>query len=285
MTKLMKWRLFVLTGIVLTVPAISFGWPGHEWARWKEVTTWKRPDLSTGQEGRAELVPLLGETGTSAGRIDSVEKWQRRRAQLAETITAILGSPEDLRPPEVEAEVLGEQVLTDHVRRHLRIRSEEDDWIPAYLLLPRPLPEGPLPTMICLHQTVAWGKREPCGMEGDRELAFALELVRQGYACLAPDAIGFGERIPAGTQPYHDSLDFYRKHPHWSFMGKMIWDVARVVDFLETQPFFDARRIGCIGHSHGAYGTWFAVAYEPRLTAAIASCGFTTFRHDPNPER
>jgi hypothetical protein len=68
-------------------------------------------------------------------------------------------------------------------------------------------------------------------------------------------------------------------------MGKMIWDVGRVIDYLETLPFVDPKKIGCIGHSHGAYGTLFAAAFEPRISTAVASCGFTTFRNDPNPER
>jgi dienelactone hydrolase len=65
----------------------------------------------------------------------------------------------------------------------------------------------------------------------------------------------------------------------------MNWDLSRLVDFLETLPFVDTHRIGSIGHSHGAYGTHFGIAFEPRISAAIASCGFTTFRRDPAPNR
>src|SRR5207245_7580000 len=60
---------------------------------------------------------------------------------------------------------------------------------------------------------------------------------------------------------------------------------GRVVDYLESLPFVDPHRIGSIGHSHGAYGTLFAAAFEPRIAVSVASCGFTTFRSDPNPER
>ena len=116
-------------------------------------------------------------------------------------------------------EVLGEEKLDDHLRRHIRIRSEPDDWIPAYLLLPKDSLGTPGPAMICLHQTVAQGKEEPCGIKGEPDLAFALQLVRRGYVCIAPDVIGFGERIPRGAQPYHDSIAFYRRHRRWSFMG------------------------------------------------------------------
>ena len=185
----------------------------------------------------------------------------------------------------MEVVELGTENQEGYTRRHLKIRSESDDWIPAYLLVPKQPAATRVPAMLCLHQTVAQGKDEPCGIRGDPELAFAVELVRRSYVCLAPDVIGFGERIPAGQQPYHDSIAFYRKHPGWAFLGKMIWDIGRLVDYLETLPEVDPQRIGSIGHSHGAYGTLFAAAFEPRVSVAIASCGFTTFRADPNPER
>ena len=130
----------------------------------------------------------------------------------------------------MEVRELGSEELEGYTRRHIQIRSEPEDWIPAYLLVPKQLAAPRVPAMLCLHQTVAQGKEEPCGIKGDPELAFAVELVKRGYVCLAPDAIGFGERIPAGKQPYHDSAAFYRKHPGWSFMGKMVWDTGRAID-------------------------------------------------------
>ncbi len=68
-------------------------------------------------------------------------------------------------------------------------------------------------------------------------------------------------------------------------MGKMVWDVSRAIDYLESLPGVDKDRIGCIGHSHGAYGTIFAMALDERLKVGVASCGFTTFRTDPRFER
>jgi len=260
-------------------------WEGHDWNRWREVTTWQKPPLTTEQQGRVDLVPLLGPNGSATDPSVRLPEWGLRRDGIQSTISAILGSPTGLTKPPVEVVDLGTENLDGYTRRHLKIRAEADDWIPAYLLVPKSLPAARVPAMLCLHQTVAQGKDEPCGIRGSPEMAFAVELVRRGFVCLAPDVIGFGERIPAGKQPYHDSLTFYRRHPGWSFFGKMIWDVGRMIDFLETVPQVDAKRIGSIGHSHGAYGTLFATAFEPRIAAAVASCGFTTFRADPHPNR
>jgi dienelactone hydrolase len=280
-------RLFA--AIPLLFPPAVQAWPGHSFDEWKAISTWIKPEIKTDQAGRTDLAPLLA--SGSGGHIDEIRGWESKRAEYSECITKILGSPSgNLKPPQPEAELLGEEQLDDHIRRHIRIRSELDDWITAYLLIPNGVSqkqsgERRRAAMICVHQTVAQGKEEPCGIKGDPQLAFALQLVRRGFVCIAPDMIGFGERIPPGTAPYHDSAAFYRKHPNWSFMGKMIWDMSRVVDYLRTLSFVDPLQIGSIGHSHGAYTTLFAAAFEPRISLAIASCGFTTFRSDPEPDR
>lgn len=277
-----RWAGGVFAALMLSHPISLRAWEGHDWKPWREVTTWRKPELRTDQAGRSNLVSLLGE---KPNQITSIAGWEKKRKRVRDTIQQILGASAEMKPPPVEILDLGVEELDGYARRHIRIKTETDDWIPAYLLVPMKLAAPRLPAMICLHQTVAQGKEEPGGMKGDPELAFAVELVKRGYVCLAPDVIGFGERITPGKQPYDDSAAFYRKHPGWSFMGKMIWDVGRVIDYLESLPFVDAKRIGSIGHSHGAYGTLFATAFEPRISAAVASCGFTTFRSDPNPER
>lgn len=278
-------RTRCIVGMValIGIATIADAWPGHRFEDWQQIATWKRVEHKTDQAGRADLASLRGQ-------IDGIRGWETKRTQYAECIAQMLGKPSgDLKPGAPRAEVLGEEILSDHIRRHIRILSEPDDWITAYLLLPKELNtkggDERRPAMICVHQTVAQGKDEPCGIKGDPQLAFALQLVRRGFVCIAPDMIGFGERIPAGSAPYHDSAAFYRKHPGWSFMGKMVWDMSRVVDYLRTLPFVDPLQIGSIGHSHGGYTTLFAAAFEPRISLAIASCGFTTFRGDPQPDR
>jgi dienelactone hydrolase len=53
----------------------------------------------------------------------------------------------------------------------------------------------------------------------------------------------------------------------------MIFDAQRCVDFLESLPFVDAGRIGCIGHSLGAKEVLFAMAFEPRYRAGVFNEG------------
>jgi dienelactone hydrolase len=231
------------------------------------------------------LLPLLRANFDTARDFTSVWQWKRKRAHVIGVLKKFIGKPGRIVVPRPAAEELGREDLGSYERIHLHIAGEPGDPIPAYFLRPKKLPATKLPVMIVLHQTQAPGKQEACGMTGNPDMAFAKELVERGIPCIAPDAIGFGERIPEGGQPYDGALDLFRGHPQWSFFGKMNWDVARVIDYLETLPEVDRKRIGVIGHSHGAYGAIMAAVFEPRIRLVVASCGFTALRADPSPNR
>jgi predicted peptidase len=52
----------------------------------------------------------------------------------------------------------------------------------------------------------------------------------------------------------------------------------RAVNYLETRPEVDARRIGLMGISGGGTITTFGAALEPRIAAALVSGYLNTFR-------
>jgi dienelactone hydrolase len=269
----------LLAGACIALPAQA--WEGFSWEKWQSDTGVTRPTIDSPQAGHSDLLPLLEDSTP----ITTPAQWEAKRKGIMERLAVIFGTPSSDVKPEPEAEVLGTEDLGSYDRVHVRIASEPDDTIPAYILRPKQRPDGRQPVMIVLHQTQAPGKQEACGMTGDPEMAFAKELAERGVLCIVPDAIGFGERIREGGRPYDGAHKFYEKHPQWSFFGKMLWDVGRIIDYLETLPEVDASRIGVIGHSHGAYGSITAAVFEPRIALAVASCGFNTLRADPDPNR
>lgn len=280
-------RFSCLLGAValLAVALPATGWPGFDWDAWQALTEASPPEIESPQAGLPDLMPLLKNAPEDPRSFPALALWRKKQAQISSVLSQMLGMADGLQREFEPAEVLGEEVTEAYRRQHLRIPGEQGDPIPAYLLLPKRPVARPTPAMIVLHQTQAAGKDEAAGLAGDPEMAFADELAKRGYICIVPDAIGFGERIPEGGQPYDGAMDFYEKHPAWSFFGKMAWDTARVVDYLAGRGDVDAERIGVIGHSHGAYGAIMAAAREPRIAVTVASCGFTTLRADPNPER
>jgi len=267
----------------------SLSWEGHDWSEWKQITHAEKPNIESPQAGQPELVPLMRSAGPDSPLIDSIQGWEAKRDRILTTLRQLIGDPPgELKPPTPSANLVDEKDMGSYVRKHIRIAAGDEDEIPAYLLIPKNH-DSRAQTMIVIHQTVAQGKDEPCGIEdkakADPDMQFAVELVNKGFICLAPDMIGFGERIPAGSQPYSTARDFYRKYPNWSFFGKMVWDVQRIVDYLLTLPEVDPYAIGIMGHSHGGYSSIITAAFEPRISAVIASCAFTTLRADPEPNR
>ncbi len=54
---------------------------------------------------------------------------------------------------------------------------------------------------------------------------------------------------------------------------------------MQQLPDVDSSRIGCLGHSHGGYGTLFAMLADQRIKAGVISCGMDLLRDDSAPDR
>ena len=259
------------------LPKSEFDYVDWSWTRWRDMTSSTRPTLATAQTGRAELVDLLNPAGAA-----SPPPWADRRRAIRETMDAFLGEPPRAVVP-LASETLEETVESTYVRRRVRFRAGTGEWIPAYLLVPKAATRNHrTPAVLCPHQTTQEGKREPAGLAGNPEQATARHLVERGFVTLTWDAICFGERHDPASGHYGDAIPFYRAHPRWSLLGKMIADVSRAIDYVSALDEVDPSRIGCAGHSHGGITTIFGMALDDRLAAGASNCGFDTFRIDGN---
>jgi dienelactone hydrolase len=223
------------------------------------------------EPGEAVLLDPLVPAGSDRGA------WAQRRAEIATRWEAVLGPDTGEVPLEPERGLVARNDAYTTFR--LSYAAAHGDRVPALLLVP---PGTGLPAVLALHQTVAQGKYEPVGIEGDPELAYADELARRGYVVLAPDEFVAGER-PAG-RAYH-SADFDARFPEWSGAGKMLHDHRQAISMLASLPEVDARRLGAIGHSLGGINSGWLLGADERLRAAVVSCGFCTFAGDPRPLR
>lgn len=258
-------------------PKSEYDYVDWRWERWRQITRASRPRISTEQTGKAELTDLLIRSGR---KVTTPDEWQTQREAIRGVLQIFLGAPPKTTPP-LEVKVIAETARGNHTLRKLVYQTEPGEFVPAYLLVPKSLPAR-APAIICPHQTTQAGKREPAGLAGNPQLHTALHLVERGYVTFTYDAFCFGERHDAASGHYGDAIPFYRKHPRWSLLGKMIWDLQRALDYLQTLDFVDSSRIGSIGHSHGGYTTLFAMAFDERITAGVSNCGFDTFRIDGN---
>ncbi len=173
---------------------------------------------------------------------------------------------------------------------HVSFQSEPDDRVTAWLLMPEGREKTRGPAVICPHSTTQGaGKDRIAGFAGakpgdppdppDTSRAYGLELARWGYVTLSIDLLCDGERVPGGLPPYNTQR-FYERHPEWSAMGKIVWDVMRSIDFLESLDYVDPARIGCVGHSLGGQSTLFSTAFDQRIAAAVTNGGTLSWVRD-----
>jgi dienelactone hydrolase len=142
-----------------------------------------------------------------------------------------------------------------------------------------PTIKSPAPAVIWLHPySYPNGYNEGYGVQGTTVYH---RLAQQGYVVLAYDQCGFGLRLLEGR-------DFYRNHPHWSRLGRMVHDVRTAVDFLtdgrghakSAMPPIDPKQIYVLGYSVGGMVGLYATAFDERIAGVACFSGFTPLRTD-----
>jgi len=178
-----------------------------------------------------------------------------------------------------------QRTLTFNVTRHSRVR--------AVMLVPRG--PGPFPAALLLHDH---GSKFDIGKEklvrpwyDDTRLASAQawsdrffggrfigdDLVARGYAVLAVDTLGWGDRSGL-TYEAQQALASNLFNLGSSLSGLMAAEDARAAAFLATLPEVDPRRIAAVGFSMGGYRAWQVSALSRHIAAAASICWMTTLK-------
>ncbi|MBN2311065.1 MAG: acetylxylan esterase [Candidatus Hydrogenedentes bacterium] len=198
--------------------------------------------------------------------------WEPHAAQLRHQIAGILGFPAEKGPLDAETHrtIDGGAYTIEPVT----FASEPGSRVTALLYLPRPL-DGPVPGIL-----VAAG-------HGGSKSALSCQYTGQlysllGFACLVLDTIGEEERHverKMGTRA-HDMYHFKTSEERRAFvrtelkrlvLGKIIWDLVRGLDYLESRPEIDPARLGAIGNSLGGATGGCVAVLDARVRAAIVS--------------
>lgn len=185
---------------------------------------------------------------------------------------AFLGEiPRDRGP--LEAQVLETEEITKLTRRHVRYRIEDGVYTEGYLLTPWDLPADgsrKAPAVVVFHQTVDSHAKQPAGIDPQRPgLHIGVHLAERGYVAFCPRCYIFDE----GADYAGNVAKMKARHPAWKGMTRMLFDAVRAADYLESLPYVDPKRIGCIGHSLGAKEVLYAAAFDERYRAAVSSEG------------
>ena len=232
----------------------------------------------TAESGVAELLkrtPALHFSGTSK------EDWRRWRIAFRRKIMQNLG----LRPEPVplEVEVVERTQMQGYTREKILFNPDAFSTIPAYVLIPDDASaNNPRPAVLCAHGHGV-GKDSMVGLvEGDYQKELAVVLARQGFITIAPDWRGFGERKDRDEwvrRPGRDGCNVaYLALGYFGFqlLNLDICDAQRCLDYLQSRPDVDGKRLGCIGCSFGGTMTTYAAALDRRIKASVIVCYLST---------
>jgi len=214
--------------------------------------------------------------------VNSLSGWPNARSQIEATVLSVMGPIASKDRVELQTKTVDELSFPGYVRRRVNYFVDEWDRVSAWLFVPERKDE--MPAIVCCHSAAPQGKDETAGLEGEPLMALAQHYAELGYVTLAPDCITAGDRISTGLAPY-DTKSFYKDYPKMSAMGKMLSDHMYAVDVLCEVKRVDSARIGVVGHGMGAANALFLAAFDERIQTCVASCGFTRFSADKNPER
>jgi dienelactone hydrolase len=216
------------------------------------------------------------------------ESWQRKlHAKLVELVGGFPRDRAPLRPATLEV-----RDFPGYRREKVVFDSRRGVSVLAYILIPSGA-RSPLPSMICVPghgrgvddivgiDEQGRDRTDKSGYQHD----FAIQVAEAGMVAVAIEPMGFGcrrDRATAAKGPLGRSSC----NPvaggalllGQTMIGWRVYDVMRTIDYLETRPEFDARRIGCMGISGGGTCTVFSAAIEPRIRVALVSGYLNTFR-------
>ena len=191
---------------------------------------------------------------------------------------------------ELKSVVLCSKDKGTHTLQLVEYNVEENERIRAYLLLPKGL-KSKNPAILASHQHADeffLGKSEPAGLSKNAMYHYGLDLCLEGYVVLCPDHLGFEERRPPEYERLENpqlESENYERFLFCSYVlhgstlqAKYLSDLCAGVDFLESLSYVDVGKIGAIGHSLGGQETLWLSWLEPRIKAAVSSCGFSQIR-------
>jgi dienelactone hydrolase len=157
--------------------------------------------------------------------------------------------------------------------------SQPNHHVTANLYLP--YRSGPMPGVI-----VASGHSRTA-KTADYNQRFGIMLARHGMAALCYDPIGQGERSQALEPDGKPQWEVTTREHLLMGTGSIltgrntatyrIWDAMRALDYLESRPEIDSKRLGMTGCSGGGTLTSYVMALDERIACAAPACYLTTF--------
>ena len=242
--------------------------------------------------------------------IRNFKKW--KKAARAKVLECMMTPPKAAAAWDME--VLGEEQRDGYKAQKIAFNINAYSRITAYLLIPDG-GDGKFPAVVALHDHgahlfigkekmirpffIASEEQDADGKISEKKKASNQEvlddadawvnqlyegqyvgdyLAKHGYVVLSIDAPMWGER---GRKEGVDRNKYDLIAGNMMMLGRdlsafMTYDDMASTEFLASLPMVDAKRIGCVGCSMGAYRSWMLSALSDRIKVGASICWMIT---------
>lgn len=218
---------------------------------------------------------LAGRTGT----VRSVDAWRTRRTEILELFREHVYGRSPGKPAKLRFDVVEDNPRAldgAAALRRIAVISEQsgrEHRFELIVFLPNAR-TGPAPVFLLLNN------RPPTNTDPTRKVKSGFwpveEIIALGYGIaalqvsdLAPDD---KDRFLEGAiRLFEGNATGARVANAWGALAAWAWGATRAMDYFETEPRVDARRVALVGHSRGGKAALWAGAEDERFALVISN--------------
>ncbi|MCE9534243.1 MAG: prolyl oligopeptidase family serine peptidase [Planctomycetes bacterium] len=203
-------------------------------------------------------------------------EWEKAKPELRRQLHEMLGLYPMPPKTDLKTVISGKVETPKYTVEKLSFQSFPNLHVIAHLYLPKPLPKEKVPVVIyvCGHGNIVKkidGQNVSFGSKNYYQKHPAW-LAEHGYACLILDTLQLSE-IPGIHHGTHNLGMWWWHTLGYTPAGIECWNGMRALDYLETRPEIDMKRVGVTGRSGGGAYSWWLTAADERITCAIPVAG------------
>jgi hypothetical protein len=244
----------------------------------------KAPNAANYDESKANPYPELPDPLTlkNGKKVKSAQVWwDSRRAEILEDFDREVYGRTPANLPKVKWELMsaaleknGEfAVVTKKLIGRVDNASFRDIKVDIQLTLTTPVEaKGPVPVMMELSFVFPPGMRPPAPPANEPTWQQQLLAKGWGYAVIIPTSIQAdnGAGLKSGIIGLVNKGN-HRKPDDWGALKAWAWGASRALDYFETDPAVDAKKVGVEGHSRYGKAALVTMAYDQRFAIGYIS--------------
>ena len=232
------------------------------------------PDLSAGRATVDEYFRAQSKQIADQCLADLTTKaeWEKRRVTLRQQYLDMMGLWPLPPRTNLKAVVTGTVDAEKYRVEKLHFQSLPGLYVTANLYLPKgEVKKAPTILYVCGHGNVV-----EKGVSYGSKVFYRYHpawFAAHGYACLILDTLQLHEIPGLHHGTYRDKMWWWHTRGYTP-AGIELWNAMRAIDYLETRPEVDAKRIGLTGRSGGGATSWWTAAADERIRAVVPVAGF-----------